>query len=149
MLSGFELYPRWVPLKACRTSYNLALKLKIVAEAEAVKNNSEITREYGISESMVRRWRKDQANLFSSDINLYFIRRTSQPGHYRFFLIPPKTPYSNQASQKNTCQIFVPKKIPESKISNPKKSFDHPCHLKSRVPPPGYSITAVCITFFP
>ena len=34
--------------KARRTSYNLAFKLKIVAEAEAIKNNSEITREYGI-----------------------------------------------------------------------------------------------------
>ena len=34
----------------------MAFKLKIVAEAEAVKNNSEIAREYGLSESMVRRW---------------------------------------------------------------------------------------------
>ena len=33
-------------------------------------------------------------------------------------------------------QIFVPKKIPQSKISDAKKSFDHPRHLKSRVPPP-------------
>ena len=56
--------------KARRTSYNLALKLKIVAEAEAVENNSEIAREYGISESMVRRWRKDQANLFNGEIKL-------------------------------------------------------------------------------
>ena len=32
-------------------------------------------------------------------------------------------------------QIFVPKKIPESEISNPKKSFDHSRHLKSRVAP--------------
>lgn len=53
--------------KARRTSYNLALKLTIVAEAEAVENNSEIAREYGISESMVRRWRKDQANLFNGE----------------------------------------------------------------------------------
>ena len=45
--------------KARRTSYNLALKLKIVAEAEAVENNSEIAREYGISESIVHHWRKD------------------------------------------------------------------------------------------
>ena len=37
--------------------------------------------------------------------------------------IPPKNP--------------VPKKIPESKISNPKKSFDHLRHLKSRVTPLG------------
>ena len=42
----------------------------------------------------------------------------------------------DQATQKSTCQIFLPKKIPESKLSNPKKSCDHPCHLKSRVPPP-------------
>ena len=68
---------------------------------------------------------------------LDFVRRTTQPGHNRFFLIPPKNLYSNQATQKNTCQIFVPQKIPESKISNPKKSFDHPRHLKSRVPPLG------------
>lgn len=26
---------------------------------------------------------------------------------------------------KNTCQIFQPKKIRESKISNPKNTFDH------------------------
>ena len=52
---------------ARRTSYNLAFKLKILAEAEAVENNSEIARQYGISESMVRRWRKDQANLFNSE----------------------------------------------------------------------------------
>ena len=32
---------------------NLAFKVKIVAEAEAVENNSEIAREYGISDSMV------------------------------------------------------------------------------------------------
>ena len=45
--------------------------------------------------------------------------------------------YLNQATQKNTCQIFLPKKIPQSKISNPKKSFYHPRHLKSGVPPMG------------
>ena len=32
----------------------------------------------------------------------------------------PKKPL-NRATQRNTCQIFLPKKIPESKISNPKK----------------------------
>ena len=40
-----------------RHSYDLNFKLKIVAEAEAVNNNREIAREYGISESMVRKWR--------------------------------------------------------------------------------------------
>ena len=62
--------------KARRTWYNLALKLKIVTEAEAVENNSEIAREYGISESMVRRWRKDQANLFNGEIKLSVKRGT-------------------------------------------------------------------------
>ena len=51
-------------------------KLKIVTEAEAVENNSEIAREYGISESMVRRWRKDQANLFNGEIKLSANRKT-------------------------------------------------------------------------
>ena len=55
---------------AHRTSYNLAFKLNIVAEAEAVENNFEIAREYGISESMLRRWRKDQAKLFNGEIKL-------------------------------------------------------------------------------
>ena len=35
--------------KARRSSYNMAFKLKVVAEAEAVENNSEIAREYGLS----------------------------------------------------------------------------------------------------
>ena len=43
-----------------RHSYDLNFKLKIVAEAEAVNNNREIAREYGISESMVRKWRNQQ-----------------------------------------------------------------------------------------
>jgi len=56
--------------KACRSSYNSAFKLKIVAEAEAIENNSEIAREYGISESMVRLWRKVQANLFKGELKM-------------------------------------------------------------------------------
>ena len=40
-------------------------------------------------------------------------------------------PYFNQAAKKILAKIFLPKQIPKSKISNPKKSFDHPCHLKS------------------
>ena len=38
------------------------------------------------------------------------------------FEYPQKIPYLHQATQKYTCQIFPPK-----------KSFDHPCHLKSSV----------------
>ena len=63
--------------KAHRPSYNLAFKLKIVAE-EAVENNSEMAREYDISESMVRRWRKDRANLFNCEIKLSAKRKTME-----------------------------------------------------------------------
>ena len=51
-------------------SYDLNFKLKIVAEAEAVNNNREIAREYGISESMVRKWRKQQDVLFSGELKM-------------------------------------------------------------------------------
>ena len=62
--------------KAHGTSYNLAFKLKVVAEAEAVENNSEIARDYGISESMVHRWRKDQATLFNGKLKMLMGRYT-------------------------------------------------------------------------
>ena len=62
--------------KPRRSSFNIAFKLKIVAEAEAVENNSEIAREYGLSESMVRRWRKDQAKLFNGELKMSAKRTT-------------------------------------------------------------------------
>ena len=58
---------------------------------------------------------------------------------------PEENPYLNQATQKSirNCQIwtiplgiFLPKKIVESKPSNP-KYFDHPYHLKFGVLPLG------------
>ena len=51
--------------KACRSAYSMAFKIKVIAEAEAVENNSQIAREYGLSESMVRRWRRDQVTILS------------------------------------------------------------------------------------
>ena len=54
----------------------MAFKLKVVAEAEAVENNSEIAREYGLSECMVRRWRKDQAKLFNGELKMSAKRTT-------------------------------------------------------------------------
>ena len=51
-------------------------------------------------------------------------------------LILFNTPKKSLLKSSYPSQIFVPKKIPESKISNPKKSFHHPHHLKSWVPPP-------------
>ena len=57
-------------------------------------------------------------------------RRTTRPGYAgtttNLVLNTQKNPYLNQATQKNTCQIFLPKTILESKILNPKKSFNHP-----------------------
>ena len=52
-------------------------------------------------------------------------------------LILFNTPKKSLLKSSFPSQIFVPKKIPESKISNPKKSFDCPRHLKFRVPPLG------------
>ena len=70
---------------------------------------------------------------------LYFIRRTTQPGHSVLILyntLPPppppkKKPYSNQTTQK-----FRTQKYPGIENFKPPK-IDH--HLKSRVhtPPPG------------
>ena len=62
--------------KARRSSYNMAFKLKVVAEADAVENNSEIAREYGLSESMVRRWQKDQTKLFKGELKMSAKRTT-------------------------------------------------------------------------
>ena len=36
--------------KARRSSYTMALEIKVIAEAKAVGNNSEIARDYGLSE---------------------------------------------------------------------------------------------------
>ena len=44
-----------------------------------------------------------------------------------------KNPYLNKAAKKILAKIFLPKTVPKSKILNPKKSFHHPCHLKSGV----------------
>ena len=49
------------------------------------------------------------------------------------FEYPKKIPTSIKLPKlENTCQNFPTRK--KSKISNPKKSFDHPCHSKSGVP---------------
>ena len=41
-------------------------KIKVIAEAEAVENSLESVRDYGLSESMVRCWRRDQATILSA-----------------------------------------------------------------------------------
>ena len=73
----------------------------------------------------------------------YFIRGTTRPGYagtitnLQIVLNTQKNPYLNQATQKNTCQNFPTQKHPEIENFKPKKSFDHPCRLKSGVPPLG------------
>ena len=62
--------------KARRSSYSMAFKIKVIAEAEVVENNSEIAREYGLSESMVRRWRRDQATILSGELKMSAKRAT-------------------------------------------------------------------------
>ena len=53
----------------------------------------------------------------------------------------PKNPFVNQAAKKILAKIFLPKKIPKPKISNPKTFLDHSCRLKSGVPPSGTTTT--------
>ena len=58
---------------------------------------------------------------------------------------PPKKKKKKKSLLKSSCPKkyihanFRSQKVPESNISNPQKSFDHPCHLNSRAypPPPG------------
>ena len=51
--------------KARRSSYTMAFKIKVIAGAEAVENNSEIARDYGLG--AVRRWRRDPATILSGE----------------------------------------------------------------------------------
>ena len=67
----------------------LLIKLKVITEAEAVENNSEVARDYSISESMVHRWRPDQGVLFNGELKMSARRKTM--GHYT-----PKYPELNQ-----------------------------------------------------
>ena len=57
-----------------RHSYDLNFKLKIIAEA--VNNNREIAREYGLLELMVRKWRTNQIKSMINFVCLLFILLT-------------------------------------------------------------------------
>ena len=50
--------------------YTIAFRIKVITEAEAVENSSEITRDYGLSESMVQRWRRDSATILSGKLKI-------------------------------------------------------------------------------
>ena len=86
-----------------------------------------------------------KAETVAEQVWFYFIRRTTRPGVRRNYhdlqivLNTPKKSLLNQVTPKNACQNFpTPKKSPNRKYETPKKSFDHPCHLKSGVPPLGF-----------
>ena len=67
---------------------------------------------------------------------------TSTTTSLQIVLNTQKNPFLNQATEKKCFPNLLPKKIPDSKVSNPKKSFDHPYHLKSGVPPLGNPLQA-------
>ena len=54
--------------KARRSSYTVAIRITVVAEAEAVENSSEIAWDYGLN--MVQRWRRDQATILSGKLKM-------------------------------------------------------------------------------
>ena len=51
------------------------------------------------------------------------------------FEYPKKFLLKSSSPKKYLPKFSYPNKILKAKISNPKKSFDHPCHLKSEEPP--------------
>ena len=62
-----------------RYSYDLIFKLEI--EAEAVNNNRVIAREYGIFESIDRKWHNQQDILFSGKLKM--TAKRASMGRYR------------------------------------------------------------------
>ena len=48
----------------------MAFNVKVIVEAEAVESSSEITQDYGLSESMVRCWRRDQVTILSGKLKM-------------------------------------------------------------------------------
>ena len=48
----------------------MAFNIKVIVEAEAVESSSEITQDYGLSESMVLSWRKEQVTILSGKLKM-------------------------------------------------------------------------------
>ena len=75
---------------------------------------------------------------------LYFICGTTRPGYMgttmnlQIILNTQKNPYLNQATQKNTCQIFIPKKNPGIENFKPNKILRSSPSLEVRSTPPGH-----------
>ena len=71
-------------------------------------------------------------NIMNDNLLTRLSHRTTQPSYMgitmnvQIVLKTKKNPYLSQAAPTNTCPIFLPKKIVESKLLNLKKSFDPP-----------------------
>lgn len=78
----------------------------------------------------------DQEDQMGAKIESKTIPRASDCSEHP----PPKKNSPLKSSQQNTLQIFLPKKILKMKISNPQKSIDNHCYLKSGAPL-GYKVT--------
>ena len=50
--------------------YTMAFKIKVIVEAEAVENSLEIAQDCGLTKSMVRCWRRDQATILSGKLKM-------------------------------------------------------------------------------
>ena len=48
----------------------MAFNIKVIVEAEAVESSSEITQDYGLSESMVQCWRREQVTILSGKLKM-------------------------------------------------------------------------------
>ena len=60
----------------------------------------------------------------------------------QIILSTQKNPYLNQATQKIPAKIFLPKKIPKSKFSNPKKILQTSLSVEIRSTPLGLCLIA-------
>ena len=67
-------------------------------------------------------------------------RRALLTTNLQIVLNTQTNPYLNQATKKILAKFSYLKKIPQTKISNPQKSFDHPRHLKLGVLPLGLKV---------
>ena len=71
---------------------------------------------------------KQMHKIMAKQVWLYFISRTMRLGYATTTNLPvvlntPQNTYLNQATKKNTCKIFLLKKISESKISETQKNL--------------------------
>ena len=74
----------------------------------------------------------------------YFQTALNDISTTNLFEYPQKSLLKSSYPQKILAKIILPKKILRSKIWNPKKSFDHTCHLKPGAPLLGLFRIVMC-----